>query len=214
MEQTGNGVISQTDLMTRLAQAKKVMNKVEGGNVKTRRVNEQRSRYDDDDEEVDMSQFTIYDQTEQLAENMNVSQGPLNIEKINNSKLPDSIKRAMIEHPIVQPNISLSDGIDMKIIQGAKRLMEQENPTPKSKKHPIQEQQRQVQQVQQQPQVSTSDLIKTLMPIMENMIRKVMDEKLTQLLTAQKTQSINENLVLKVGDSVFKGKITGVQSSK
>ena len=41
-----------------------------------------------------------------------------------------------------------------------------------------------------------------------------MDEKLTQILSAQQTQSINENLVLKVGDSIFKGKITGVNKAK
>ena len=50
--------------------------------------------------------------------------------------------------------------------------------------------------------------------IIENTVRKVMDEKLNQLLTAQQTLSINENLVLKVGDSIFKGKITGVNKSK
>lgn len=211
MEQTGGGVISQNDLMTRLAQAKKVMNKVEGVKSKSSRINEERARYSDDydeSQEFDVNQVQIYDQTQQLPENMNVSQG-YDINRINNSKLPDSIKRAMIEHPISQPSISLSDGIDMKIIQGAKRLMEQDNPSPRKK--PIQEQS---QKSSHQPQVVTGDLIKTLMPIMENMIRKVMDEKLTQLLTAQKTQSINENLVLKVGDSIFKGKITGVQSSK
>lgn len=207
MEQTGNGAISQSDLMTRLVQAKKVMNKVESGKVKPTRLREQASRYDYDDD-VDMSQITIYDQTEQLNESVNVTQPTVDINKINNSRLPDSIKKAMIEHPIVQPNISLSDGIDMKIIQGAKRLMEQDNPTPR--KQQIREQR----QPQVESQTSNSDLIKTLMPIMENMIRKVMDEKLTQLLTAQKTQSINENLVLKVGDSIFKGKITGVESSK
>ncbi len=38
--------------------------------------------------------------------------------------------------------------------------------------------------------------------------------KLNQILTAQQTMSINENLVLKVGDSIFKGKITGVNKSK
>jgi hypothetical protein len=41
-----------------------------------------------------------------------------------------------------------------------------------------------------------------------------MDEKLNQILTASTTSSINENLVLKVGDSIFKGKITGVNKSK
>ena len=50
--------------------------------------------------------------------------------------------------------------------------------------------------------------------LIENAVRKVMDEKLNQILTAQQTQSINENLVLKVGDSIFKGKITGVNKSK
>lgn len=204
MEQTGSGVISQNELMARLVQAKKVMNKVESGNFKNGQISEQISRSDDDDD-YDMDNVTIYDQTPpQIVENMNVSKQPYNIDKINQSKLPESIKRAMIERPIVQPDISLSDGIDMKIIKGAKRLMEQENKTENRKP--------QTQQVR--PQVVTSELINTLMPIMENMIRKVMDEKLNQLLSAQKTQSINENLVLKVGDSVFKGKITGVQSSK
>lgn len=210
MEQTGSGVISQTDLMTRLAQAKKVMNKVENvkGKPSKSRINEERARYSDDydEPEFDMNQVQVYDQTERLAENMNVSQG-YDINRINNSKLPDSIKKAMIERPIIQPNISLSDGIDMKIIQGAKRLMEQENPSAHKKQ--IQEQ-----RPPQKPQISTNDLIKTLTPIMENIIRKVMDEKLNQLLAAQQTQTINENLVLKVGDSVFRGKITGVQSSK
>jgi hypothetical protein len=61
---------------------------------------------------------------------------------------------------------------------------------------------------------NTSDLISTLTPIIENVVRKVMDEKLNQILSASQTQSMNENLVLKVGDSIFKGKITGVNKSK
>jgi hypothetical protein len=207
MEQTGNGVISPTDLMAKLAKAKKVMNQVERGNYKPGKMNESISR-SDDDYEFDMDNTPIYDQTERLTENTNTNYGqqPLDINKINQSRLPDAIKRAMIEKPIIQPDISLSDGLDMNIIKGAKRIMEQDNPSPRKK--PLTEQTR------PQPQVVTGDLIKTITPIIENIIRKVMDEKLTQLLTAQKTQSINENLVLKVGDSIFKGKITGVQSSK
>ena len=71
---------------------------------------------------------------------------------------------------------------------------------------------------QRSPQGDTSDLVKQLTPIIENIVRKtvveIMDSKLNQILTAQQTMSINENLVLKVGDSVFKGKITGVNKSK
>ena len=50
--------------------------------------------------------------------------------------------------------------------------------------------------------------------LIENTVRKVLDEKLNQILTAQQTATINENLVLKVGDSIFKGKITGVNKAK
>ena len=57
-----------------------------------------------------------------------------------------------------------------------------------------------------------NEIINALTPIIENSIRKIMDEKLTQILTAQQTGSINENLVLRVGDSIFKGKITGVKN--
>lgn len=219
MEQSGKGVISQNELMNRLVQAKKVMNKVDSGSFKTGQVNEEILRSNPED--IDMSNLQQYNQMAHLSEDdtnfneeitnygdiskFNVNQ-PLNIQKVKNSKLPDAIKKAMIEHPIQQPDISLNDGIDLKIIKGAKRLMEQEYGV---KKKPIQEQ-----TSKQQTQVMSNDLANTLIPIMENMIRKVMDEKLNQILSAQQTQSINENLVLKVGDSIFKGKITGVNKSK
>lgn len=213
MEQ-GNGVISPNELMKKLAQAKKVMNKVETGDYVTGQVDEQILRSNPED--VNLSSFQYPKDTLQINEEVenygdvsrfNVNK-PVDINKIKNSKLPDAIKQAMIEHPIVIPEISLSDGIDMKIIKGAKRLMEQDSPSPKKKvisenthKH--------------EPQtINTNELVTTLIPIMENIIRKVMDEKLNQILTAQQTQSINENLVLKVGDSVFKGKITGVNKSR
>lgn len=222
MEQ-GNGVISPNDLMKKLVQAKKVMKKVQTGDFEKGQVNEEILLSNPED--IDVSTLQQFNQSAHLSEEMtdgevtnygdvsrfNVNK-PLDIDRVNKSKLPDAIKKAMIEHPIAQPEISLTDGIDMKIIQGAKRLMEQDGTT--TKKRPIQEQ-KPVQHVQHsQSQVSSSDIVNTLIPIMENMIRKVMDEKLNQILTAQQTQSINENLVLKVGDSVFKGKITGVNKSK
>ena len=190
MEQ-GTGVISQNDLMKKLAQAKKVMNKVETGDYEKGHVNEE---------------YLLKSPEEINLQNLPTTQrkvGAPNVEKINQSKLPDAIKRAMIEHPIVPPEYSLSEGIDSKIIKGAKRLIEQENPQSARK-----------QSNQPSNGASINEIVTALTPIIENSIRKIMDEKLTQLLTAQKTQSINENLVLKVGDSIFKGKITGVQNSK
>ena len=194
MEKTGQGVITQNDLMMRLVNAKKVLNKVETGDFERGNINE--NTLMSDPEEL-LKQTTTTENTKQPPQ--------LNLQKIQESKLPDSIKRAMIENPI--PQISLNDTMDLNFVEKTKKLMESEGvsrktTTPKSST----------------PQSNSGDLIKQLTPIIENIVRKtvmeIMDTKLNQILTAQQTLSINENLVLKVGDSIFKGKITGVNKSK
>ena len=185
------GVISTNDLMSKLVQAKKVMNKVDGGDYERGHINEA-ALYSNNDE----STMT------QEPQNPTRSFGTPSIDKIQNSKLPDAIKKAMMENPI--PQISLNDTLDMDFIKGAKRLMEQEGVS--TKKQPNQPQ-------RQQPMSGNIDM-NAIAVLIENTVRKVMDEKLNQILTAQTTSSINENLVLKVGDSIFKGKITGVNKAK
>ena len=188
----GQGSISQNDLMKKLVQAKKVMNKVDGGNFERGHVNE--SMLLSDPSELMEMQTPQQVNTRPVGANMNV-------DKIQNSKLPDAIKRAMIEHPIEQmQSISLNETLDMDFVKGAKRLMEQEGVSSKKS---------------QQRQSSGGNIdMNAIAILIENSVRKVMDEKLNQILTASTTSSINENLVLKVGDSIFKGKITGVNKAK
>lgn len=189
----GQGSISSNDLMMKLVQAKKVMNKVEGGNFERGHVNE--SMLLSDPEEYMNNQEPRQVSTKPI--------GTPNSDRIQNSKLPDNIKKAMMENPIQQ--ISLNDTLDMDFIKGAKRLMEQEGVGTK----------KQTQQPQTQRQISGGNIdMNAITVLIENTIRKVMDEKLNQILTASTTSSINENLVLKVGDSIFKGKITGVNKAK
>lgn len=187
----GKGAISSNDLMQKLVNAKKVMNKVDGGNFERGHINE--SLLLSDPSELMESQ-----QTPQQVNTRPV--GNPSADKIQNSKLPDAIKKAMMENPI--PQISLSESLDMDFVKGAKRLMEQEGVQAKKS------------QPQQRQTVGSNIDMNAIAVLIENTVRKVMDEKLNQILTAQQTQSINENLVLKVGDSVFKGKITGVNKSK
>jgi CxxC motif-containing protein len=190
----GQGAISQNDLMKKLVQAKKVMNKVDGGNYERGHVNE--SMLLSDPSELMESQIPQQANTRPVGGNMN-------IDKIQNSKLPDAIKKAMIDHPIEQmQSISLNETLDMDFVKGAKRLMEQEGVSSK-KSQP------------QQRQSSGGNIdMNAIAILIENTVRKVMDEKLNQILSASTTSSINENLVLKVGDSIFKGKITGVNKAK
>jgi len=189
------GVISSNDLMNRLVQAKKVMNKVDSGNFEKGNVNETILRSAPEDV---ANLVQDYQPIPPAVNRGNVA----NVDKINNSKLPDVIKKAMIENPI--PQITLNDNINMDFIQGAKKLMEKEGLSKKSVPK---------QQVASQQSYSNVDM-NSLSTLIENTIRKVLDEKLNQILTAQQTATINENLVLKVGDSIFKGKITGVNKAK
>jgi hypothetical protein len=195
----GQGTISSNDLMKKLVQAKKVMNKVDGGNYERGHINEE----------------ALFSDPEDLMQNQSLPQqsatrpmGNASVDRINESKLPDAIKRAMIESPIPQMDqISLTDTLDMDFVKGAKRLMEQEGVSTK-KQQPRR-------QTTSQPVYESSNIdMNAIALLIENTVRKVMDEKLNQILTASTTSSINENLVLKVGDSIFKGKITGVNKAK
>jgi len=183
---SAKGVISENGLMQKLVQAKKVMNKVDGGNFERGNVNETILRSAPEEMDVNTVQQTKTPQ--------------INTSKIMESKLPDAIKRAMIENPI--PQISLSDSLDIDFVKNTKKLMEAEGVSTKTR-----------QSSSKSTPTSNIDMNEIAI-IIENTVRKVMDEKLSQLLTAQQTLSINENLVLKVGDSIFKGKITGVNKSK
>jgi len=200
MEQKGTGTISANDLMSKLVKAKKVMNLVDGGNYEKGNIDESILRSSPED----VAQK--FQGQEQPKVSTRPVGGPVNVDRIQGSKLPDAIKQAMIDRPIQQmPSISLNETLDMDFIKGAKRLMEQEGVSPK------QNSSRQSQQ--QYTQTNNVDM-KAIEVLIENTIRKVLDEKLNQLLSAQQTSSINENLVLKVGDSIFKGKITGVNKAK
>lgn len=188
--------MSSNDLMQKLVNAKKVMNKVDSGNYETGNINENILRSAPED--LDPQAYNA------PMSNTRPVSGAASVDRINQTKLPDAIKKAMIENPIAQmPQISLSEGLDMDFVKGAKRLMEQEGVSTKS----------QPQQRSNQSNNSNVDM-NSLAILIENTVRKVMDEKLNQILTAQTTSSINENLVLKVGDSIFKGKITGVNKAK
>lgn len=183
------GTISENELMMKLVQAKKVLNKVDSGNYERGQINETILRSNPED--VDPS----------YLENNTTN---TSLKKIMESKLPDNIKRAMRDTPI--PQISLSNSLNVDFVKNTKKLMESEGvKVNNTTNRPIQSN-------------NDSSLIKELTPLIENIIRKtvteILDSKLNKFLTAQQTLSINENLVLKVGDSIFKGKITGVNKSK
>lgn len=195
------GTINENDLMRKLVNAKKVMNAVDGGNYKTGNI--------DPASLIQSDESMVSESPQNKNVVRNVASNVVNEDKIRSSKLPDSIKEAMIKNPIpTMDNISLSDGLDMSFVEGAKKLMEREGLT-KPKPSP-----KTTTQVSNSNLSINEELRSLIKETIKDTLEEIVDKKLTLLLTAQQTASINENLVLKVGDSIFKGKITGVNKAK
>jgi hypothetical protein len=191
----GNGVISEDQLAEKLVRAKKLMDK--SGDTKPSRrapaIREQQVNFNMDD-------YNLMEETEYLPDEVPpMAQPNVNVSKISQSRLPDAIKQAMIDHPI-----SLNENMSLDVTQKAKLLMERDGTIskPAVKKTSA-------------TQMDSNSLVRMLTPIIENVVRKtlddIVDKKLTQIIKAQEIATINENLIIQVGDSMFRGKITGVK---
>lgn len=198
-----NKKITADELAQRLVNSRKVMQKVDTDNYEKGNIDEALL--------ISKDPVDIEDDMPQIKQPITRTAPPPNADKINQSKLPDAIKRAMIESPI--PQITLNDSLDMDVAAKARKLMEQDNSYPKSGK-----QGSAPSAIPSKVTLNSSELEKKLTPIIENIIRKTLDDivntKLNQILAAQQTAGLNENLLIKVGDSIFRGKITGVKSTK
>jgi hypothetical protein len=118
----------------------------------------------------------------------------------------------MINNPIPQADaISLDSTLNMSFLDGAKKLMEKEGLT---KSTQLAQPQQPTIQNQITPSTQNGDIASIIRETIKDTLEEIVDRKLDLLLNASKTASINENLVLKVGDSIFKGKITGVNKTK
>lgn len=204
--------ITADELAQRLVNSRKVMKKVNTGDYETGNIDETKLLMGDDI--IEEGERPVQSNTRPVAR----PTGNVDPNRVNQTRLPDAIKKAMIENPIPVPNeISMNDTLDINFINKARQLMEQDGSLP-TKKIPTtnSKNQRTSSQINEQEfqQIPTYEIPNNLETIIENCIRKVFDEKLSQILNAQEAVSINENLVIKVGDSLFSGKITKVKSSK
>ena len=201
-----SGPISADELVQKLAASRKIMNKVDTGDYQKGNINEDILTKAPEE----LSEMMVESQQPQ-RKGLGLPVGVPSVEKIRGSKLPDAIKTAMIEKPIPVPDISLNEGLDINLVNKARRLMEEDGSISSSSKRagapsPIPQRAENI-------RIESVDE-KKLETLIENIIRKVLDEKLTQILTAQHMGTINESLAIKVGDSIFTGKITKVKTSK
>ena len=123
------------------------------------------------------------------------------VDAIKNSKLPDEIKRLMMEHPISQPQQQTAT-ISNELIEKAARLMNQnkESYIPESAKP------------KQQTQQSQSSVGGIDYKLIKKMINEAVNDALHENgLITESSEKSNEVFSFKVGKHIFEGKVTKIK---
>ena len=116
-------------------------------------------------------------------------------DRIKNSKLPDVIKKLMLEHPIQQQQ-SYAPTLSDDLIERASRLM--------GNKQPVSESTQQPKQQNTSFNLSAADIKK--------IVRETVEEVLSENgLMVESTQKSNELMTIKVGKHIFEGKISKIK---
>jgi hypothetical protein len=132
--------------------------------------------------------------------------GNPSVDAIKNSKLPDDIKRLMMEHPIAQPQQQEAT-LSNDLIERATRLMKQEKSgyIPESAKPKSQPSQ------SVEPQ-QTSSTEKINYKLIQKMINEAVNNALKENgLIMESSEKSNEIFSFKVGKHVFEGKVTKIK---
>ena len=127
---------------------------------------------------------------------------PRTSDRVMASKLPDAIKRLMIEHPIEVPN-SMGGGsvLSDELVEKASRLMNLKGE--QQPKQSVNEQTKRPQQTQ-----SSNFNMKEL----KSMLREVVEEVLQENgILSESEQKSNEVFSFKVGKHIFEGKVTKIK---
>jgi len=139
-----------------------------------------------------------------------MSNEPVTENAIKNSKLPDEIKRLMLENPITQPQ-SNGPALSNDIIEGAARLMKNDS-TPKPNE--LINTQQPLKEVSSSTSLN-NDLKQMIRDVVRDTVRDVVREELKSSgMVTEGNQKVNETLSLRVGKHVFEGKVLKVKKVK
>lgn len=188
------------DLMQKLALAKQIMDKhgaTPRGSAQSLPSNMVES-YDAPPAKYNVPQEFLAEQPTQKISHQHVPTK----DRIMNSKLPDEIKRLMMEHPIEQPAMAgtqtvLSD----ELVEAASRLMK----TNASGSIVKQEKKQIIQETR-----SNFDMTE-----LKQMLRETIEEVLTEKgLVVESTEKTKEHISLRVGQHLFEGVLTKIKKMK
>ncbi len=181
------------DLFQKLAVAKKIMdkqNEMPRGNSPMSISSPSVQSFEPINASYNIPQEFLQEQKQVPQQNSNV---PMS-QKIQNSKLPDEIKRLMLEHPIEQPQTQ--PVLSNEVVEAATRLMKTDaagNIKGEPKK------------IQSNFDYST----------LKSMLKETIEEVLTEKgLLYEESSSTKQGLTFRVGNHVFEGVVTKIKKVK
>jgi len=197
---------SENDLMQKLMISKQIMDKhnnMERGNSRNINMNsEEFSSPMVESYEAPAAKYNIPQEFQQQAPQQTRSNGPIE-DRIASSKLPDEIKRLMLEHPIQQPSMGLSSGsvLSEELIEKASRLM---NTSPKGDPYKENQQQSKKVQTNYQSQIDINEIKKVVRETVEEVLQE------NGLLVESESKS-SDMFKFRVGQHLFEGKVLNVK---
>ena len=202
---------NEQDLMQKLMMSKKIMDKHNDiGRGQVRNVNS--TSYDSPVVENFSALPASYNIPEEYLEKGQTSVSQPKIsgnleERVSKSKLPDEIKKLMLEHPIQQPTMGMSSNsvLSEELVAKASRLMGTD-----AKGDPFNEQVQRKQTRQSAPQSSNFDMNE-----IKQVIRETVEEVLSEngLLVENESKS-SDMFKFRVGQHLFEGKVLKVKKMR
>jgi hypothetical protein len=136
---------------------------------------------------------------QQVSRPVNTNPGPITEDKIRNSKLPEEIKRLMMEHPISQPQQSSSTLSD-ELVAKATRLMGTEKQKVIEGKKTTGPLPKHI----ESPSIDKNEIASIVRETVEEVLRE-------NGLLIESTQRTRDNFTFKVGNHIFEGKLTKIK---
>jgi hypothetical protein len=202
-----------TSLQQSLINAKKVMNKVDNGNIPKGNISLPQGNINEALTQVpqNIPQLPNVDANMSSARKDLSPKANMTEDRINNSKLPEAIKKLMIENPIPDVPMGSSMSLSDEFIGGVKEAMnKQDIPTsPHKLEQTITES---IVPSSTKNKMTKSSLKSIIKESVKELIDDVVDTKINESVN-MKTDT-NENFSFRVGDKIFYGKITSTKQVK
>jgi hypothetical protein len=202
-----------TSLQQSLVNAKKVMNKVDSGNIPSGNITLPQGDISEAVAQIPQNIPQLPNVNTDMSSARREMSPKANIteDKINNSKLPDAIKKLMINNPIPDVPMGSSMSLSDDFIGGVKEAMnKQEIPTSPHK----------LQQTITESIVPNSTKNKMTKSSLKSIIKESVKELIDDVVNTKINESVNmktdtnENFSFRVGDKIFYGKITSTKQVK